>query len=243
MPDIPDEAPAANATRAEAAAPAPSAAPPAEERGPGPAAVAQRLAEQFPALFAPGQAKPLKLRIQADIQARWQTTPGATVSRRVLSIVLQRHTTSTAYLRAMSTATQRFDLDGQPVGELAQEHRAAAAAELERRRAIVAERRVAERSTGRAARRERPQQRQQHREQHAAQAAAQVQREAEGAERAERASLLRAFEATTLTRANFCALKGISEAELDVRLAIAREERAQRLAAIPRVAPARDNAR
>ncbi len=35
-----------------------------------PAQTAARLAELFPALFTPGQAKPLKLRIQADIQQR-----------------------------------------------------------------------------------------------------------------------------------------------------------------------------
>jgi ProP effector len=218
----------------------------AQERGPGPAAVAKLLAERFPAVFAPGQARPLKLKIQADIQARLETPP----SRKVLSIVLQRHTTSTAYLRAMGTATQRFDLDGQPAGELAEEHRQAAQVEVERRRAIVAERRAAEREAERAAQREqhREQQRDQRQQQRAeqqtqraaqqtqraAQAEALVQREAEGAERAGRATLLRAFETTTLTRANFCALKGIAEAGLDAALALAREERAQRLAAVPR---------
>jgi ProP effector len=210
-----------------------------EERGPGPAAVAKLLAERFPAVFAPGQARPLKLKIQADIQARLETPP----SRKVLSIVLQRHTTSTAYLRAMATATQRFDLDGQPAGELAEEHRSAAQAEVERRRAIVAEKRAAEREAERAVQREqqrdqqraqRQQQRAEQQTQRAAQAEAHAQREAEGAERAGRATLLRAFETTTLTRGNFCALKGIAEAELDAALALARDERAQRLAAVPR---------
>lgn len=221
------------------AAPAPTAdAAAPEERGPGPAAVAKLLAERFPVLFAPGQAKPLKLRIQADIQARLAEP----VSRKVLSIVLQRHTTSTAYLRAMSTATQRFDLDGQPAGELAEEHRSAATAEVERRRAIVAEKRAAERNAQREAQREqikaqRQEQRAQQREQRAAQVAAHAQREAEGADRAARANLLRAFETTTLTRANFCALKGIAEADLDAQLALAREERTQRLAALPRHEP------
>lgn len=43
----------------------------------------------------------------------------------------------------------------------------------------------------------------------------------------ERAALLRAFETTTLTRANFLALKGMSEADLDAALAQARQDREQ----------------
>lgn len=41
----------------------------------------------------------------------------------------------------------------------------------------------------------------------------------------ERALLLRAFESSTLSKANFCALKRITEAELDAALAQARAER------------------
>ena len=40
-----------------------------------------------------------------------------------------------------------------------------------------------------------------------------------------RAHLLRDFEATTLTRANFCALKGVADEELDGLLEIARGEK------------------
>ena len=100
---------------------------------------AARLAELFPALFAP-PVKPIKLRIQADVQMR---APGV-FSRRVLSVFLHRHTTSTAYIRALLAATNRFDLDGQPAGDISEEHRAAAVTEMERRRAIVQERRAAE---------------------------------------------------------------------------------------------------
>jgi hypothetical protein len=39
-----------------------------------------------------------------------------------------------------------------------------------------------------------------------------------------RADLLRAYETTTLTKANFCALKGWTEDALDQALALAREE-------------------
>jgi hypothetical protein len=40
--------------------------------------------------------------------------------------------------------------------------------------------------------------------------------------------VLRAYETTTLTRANFCALKGISDAALEAILVQARAEQGQR---------------
>jgi hypothetical protein len=46
----------------------------------------------------------------------------------------------------------------------------------------------------------------------------------------ERALLLRAFESSPLSKANFCALKRLSETELDAQLAQAREERGGRRA-------------
>lgn len=201
-PEVVDAAPAQAAAEPATgqAAPAAPAGPPAELS---PAATARRLAELFPALFA-GGARPLKLRIQADIQQR---APGV-FTRKSLSVFLHRHTTSTAYLRAVAQQPARLDLDGQPAGEIAEEHRAAAVAELERRRGIVQARREAEQ-----------------RQQREAEGQARV---AQAAERRERAALLRAFETTTLTRPNFCALKGLSEAQLDEQLALARQEAAER---------------
>lgn len=149
-----------------------------------PAASLQQLKALFPALFD-GPVKPLKLRIQADIQQR---APGQ-FSKQQLSAALRRLTGSTAYLVALSKGSQRFDLDGQPSGELAAEHREAAQAELARRRELHQQR-----------------------------------REQEQGERRQRAALLRAFQTTTLTRANFCALKGIDEAALDGVLAQAARE-------------------
>ena len=116
----------------------------------GPAAVAKALAEHFPLLFAAPRALPLKLRIQADIQTR---APGV-FTKKALSIFLHRHTTSTAYLRALVNIPTRHDLDGQPAGEVAEEHRVAATAEVERRRGIVDARRLAERDAQRQAYRE-----------------------------------------------------------------------------------------
>jgi hypothetical protein len=118
-----------------------------------PAACGARLAELFPALFGPeGPRKPIKLRIQADLQQR---APGL-FSRRVLGLFLSRYTTTSAYLRGLSTSPHRFDLDGQPAGEIAEEHRAAAVAELARRREIVDARRAAERAAAQANRPPRP---------------------------------------------------------------------------------------
>lgn len=171
-----------------------------------PAACALRLAELFPAVFTPGAPKPLKLRIQADVQQR---APGI-FTKKSLSIFLHRHTTSTAYIKALLNSPQRFDLDGQPAGEIAAEHREAASAELERRRASHEARRAAERDAQREV-------------QHKALDEARRARAAEDDQRRERDALIRAYETSTLTRANFCALKGLSEAELAALLALPRQ--------------------
>jgi rSAM/selenodomain-associated transferase 1 len=197
---------------AQAAAPAPAPASPADLS---PAACAARLAELFPALFGAGRALPIKLRIQNDIQQR---APGV-FTRKSLSPFLHRYTTSTAYLKALVNLPHRFDLDGAPAGDIDDVHRQAAATELERRRGLFEAKRVAERAAANEARR-------------AAEAAARQQHAAEDLARRDRAALLRAYESSTLTRANFCALKGIPEADLDGRLHQAwleREQRAQEM--------------
>jgi ProP effector len=189
-----------------------------------PAQCSARLGALFPALFRLQQPLPLKLRIQADIQAR---APGV-FTRKSLSGFLHRYTTGTPYLLALTRQTERFDLDGQPAGELAAEHREAAVTELARRRAIVEERRAAERA-----------------QQQQAQKAQREQQEADQQGRRERGLLLRAFETSTLTRANFCALKGLDDSGLDALLAQARQEAAERPAPAPQDQrpPRRDTAR
>lgn len=142
----------------------------------------------FPALFT-GAVKPLKLRIQVDIQER---APGV-FTKQALSAFFRRHTGSTAYLIAISKAPHRIDLDGQPAGEVSAEHRQIALDELARRRASQESR-----------------------------------RELEEQQRRNRAGLLRDFQTTTLTRANFCVLKGVAEEELDGLLDIARGEAEER---------------
>lgn len=215
IPTDPDAAPLPAPTTAAAAAPAALPdLPPAE--------CAARLAALFPAVFGAGGPQPLKLRIQADIQQR---SPGI-FTKKSLSAFLHRYTTGTAYIRALANAPQRVDLDGAPAGEVSDEHRQAAVAELERRRALHEARRAAEREAQRVAR-----QAQQAAHQAANQAAHKEerrQREAEDEGRQARAALLHAFETTTLTRANFCALKGLAEAELEATLVQARAEREQR---------------
>lgn len=152
-----------------------------------PAECARQLKERFPALFG-SSPKPLKLRIQADIQER---APGV-FTKQALSAFLRRYTGGTAYLIALSRAKHRFDLDGQPAGDLTDEHRQVADEELKRRRAVTDERRALEEQQW-----------------------------------LNRAHLLRDFEATTLTRPNFCALKGVEEDKLDGLLEIARKERTE----------------
>jgi sRNA-binding protein len=183
-------------------------------------AVGQLLATHFPALFA-GPARPLKLRIQADIQQR---VPGV-FTREQLSAFLRRHTGQTAYLSAMARGGQRIDLDGAPAGEIAAEHREAAATEVQRRRANQQARFEQEREALRQQREAVRQEREALRREQDA-----LHREQEQAMR-RRASLLHDYENTRLSAANFCALKGIDPAQLDTLLAQARQEASQRAAA------------
>jgi sRNA-binding protein len=277
--------PAASKAAETTAADAPAAAAAGDMS---PAACGARLTELFPALFAapgaPGPVKPIKLRIHADIQAR---APGV-FTKRVLSLFFSRYTTSNAYLKALVNAPHRFDLDGEPAGEIAAEHRQAATEELARRHALAAERRAAQRppprreapvaegdaaqgeqraprsedrrgpppdarTTERPPRSPRPPQAPRSRDGLRPERAADPQlpqgpdrpphhARPKSAPRArdtappaatlptdpaqrERATLLRSFESSPLSKANFCALKGITEAALDAALAQAQAER------------------
>jgi ProP effector len=160
---------------------------------------ASELGQRFPALFG-GGFKPLKLRIQADIQER---APGV-FGKQALSAFLRRYTGSTGYLVAMTKSPHRLDLDGRPSGEVSPEHRQAAMTELARRRALHQ---------------------------------AHIEQMQEG--RRMRAGLLRDFEHTTLTPANFCALKGIAPQLLDALLATARQEAREQ--GLPMARPANGN--
>ena len=175
-----------------------------------PAACALQLKQLFPALFA-GMAKPLKLRIQADIQAR---APGL-FTKQLLSVVLRRYTGSHSYLVALTQATHRFDLDGAPAGELSPEHKQAAIDELLLRRTAQREAHRSQRQT---------QSDQQKDTQRISQRDEAASRALEQQKRYNRATLLRDFENTTLTPANFSALKGLTVEAMGGYLATAREE-------------------
>jgi ProP effector len=185
-PAEPDPTDAPSSEQPEAAASSTGEAGPTEKREP--ADAGPRLRALFPALFG-NPPKPLKLRIQQDIQQR---APGQ-FSKQALSAFLRRHTGSHGYLVALANAKTRFGLDGEAAGEVSAEHRQAAVEELARRRA------------NRQARVELDEQ-----------------------QRRNRATLLRDFETTTLTRANFCALKGVPVDELDGLLERARHEAQER---------------
>ena len=170
--------PAPTPTRSPGTTPEPTPARPL------PADCGPALKQRWPKLFT-GAPKPLKLRIQLDIQER---APGV-FTKPALSAFFRRYTGSTSYLQAVAHAPHRFDLDGEPAGEISAEHRKVALDELARRRAN-----------------------------HEARRALEIE------QRRNRAGLLRDFERTTLTRANFCALKQVAEDELDGLLEIARRE-------------------
>jgi ProP effector len=192
--ELPATEPVAPDVVAETAVPDAVAAPTPKPAELSPAACAQQLKQRFPALFT-GAPKPIKLRVQIDIQAR---APGV-FTKNALSAFFRRYTGSTSYLLAVANGKQRFDLDGQPQGDISDEHRQIATDELTRRRANHA----------------------------AAQTANREAEELQEQKRRNRAQLLHDYERTTLTRANFCVLKGVAEAELDGYLATAREEAAQ----------------
>jgi ProP effector len=191
-----------------------------------PAECAALLAARFPAVFGKDVHRPLKLRIAADIQ---QEMPN-TFTKRALSAFLHRHTTSTQYLKALANEPNRYDLNGAAAGEVSAEHRQAAADEVQRRRTMQQQRRTGAIESQRKA--------------EAAQRDAEIaRREADGKERAARARVLRAFETSNLTRANFCTLMGVADAELDGLLAQARDERQRHAVAAAPAAPRSPNAR
>lgn len=160
---------------------------------------ADQLRQRHPALFD-GPPKPVKLRIQHDIQER---NPGV-FSKQTLAAFFRRYTNSGAYLKAIVRGTHRYDLDGQPAGEISDEHRQVAETALKERQARIDAQRAEERAKARE------------------------QERAADHERLQRAALLRDFETTTLTRENFCALKGVPFDQLDVLLATARQEKTER---------------
>jgi ProP effector len=93
---------------------------------------AAALKQLFPALFG-GPPKPIMLKVQQAIEAR---APGR-FTKKALSLFLARWTGGTGYLIGLTKSEHRFDLDGQPAGEISAEHREAAQKLLKERRERV----------------------------------------------------------------------------------------------------------
>jgi ProP effector len=71
---------------------------------------------------------PLEIGIDKQLIARMPE-----LERKTVRIALGLHTNSTRYLKAMAKATARFDLDGNPAGEVPQAHRSHATEALRER--------------------------------------------------------------------------------------------------------------
>lgn len=95
-----------------------------------PRALLQRLQAASPAFR---DCKPLALKIDASILERFPD-----FDRKSLRAALRMHTASTRYLKAVERATARFDLDGNPAGEVTEEQRTHASTTLKERFAAVA---------------------------------------------------------------------------------------------------------
>ncbi|PTD97400.1 ProQ/FINO family protein [Pseudothauera lacus] len=92
--------------------------------------------------------RPLAIRIDAAIHERFPE-----FSRKALRAALRLHTASTRYLKAVEKGEQRFDLDGNPAGEVSAEQRSHAATLLKERFAKVAQQQRAKREAEEAERR------------------------------------------------------------------------------------------
>ncbi|ENO90034.1 ProQ/FINO family protein [Thauera linaloolentis] len=115
---------------AEAPALSPSAEGAVPQQRIEPRALLQSLQKAFPAFR---DCKPLALKIDASIVERM---PG--IDRKSLRAALRMYTASTRYLKAVERSQQRFDLDGQPVGEVTDEQRTHASTTLKERFAAIA---------------------------------------------------------------------------------------------------------
>jgi ProP effector len=102
-------------------------------------ATLDKLAETY-AVFR--DCKPLALGIHKVLLER-QPELGKDAIRKAL----HSHTASTRYLKSLATADQRFDLDGQPTGEVTEEQRKQALVEVKERIKKANEKRKAEEAT------------------------------------------------------------------------------------------------
>mgnify|MGYP000535301633 FL=1 len=79
------------------------------------------LCELFPACFiSDGEARPLKIGIFQDLAAR--LADDDKISKTLLRSALRQYTSSWRYLHGLRPGVLRVDLDGNPAGELTEEH-------------------------------------------------------------------------------------------------------------------------
>ena len=98
------------------------------------------IAERFPKCFIlEGEAQPLKIGIFQDLSERLSDDPK--VSKTQLRAGLRQYTSSWRYLHGVKPGASRVDLDGNPCGELEEEHIEHAKTTLDESKAKVAARR------------------------------------------------------------------------------------------------------
>ncbi|MGL9734991.1 MAG: RNA chaperone ProQ [Symbiopectobacterium sp.] len=108
------------------------------------------LAEWFPLCFTTeGDTRPLKIGIFQDIVTRVSETDS--VSKTQLRSALRLYTSSWRYLYGIKLGAQRVDLDGNPCGELEQQHVDHARKQLEEAKARVQAQRAEQQAKRRAA--------------------------------------------------------------------------------------------
>lgn len=108
---------------------------------PSPFQTARALLKELQANFAVlRDCMPLAIGIDKQLIARQPD-----LNRKALRIALGMHTNSLRYLKVMKKATARFDLDGNPAGEVTEEQRVHAAKVLDERLKKDAEQRKAQR--------------------------------------------------------------------------------------------------
>ncbi|MDY4280526.1 MAG: RNA chaperone ProQ [[Pasteurella] mairii] len=103
------------------------------------------LAEKFPRCFSlEGEAKPLKIGLFQDLAEA--LADDERVSKTQLRQALRQYTSNWRYLHGCKPGAVRVDLNGEPCGELAQEHAEHAAKQLAEAKAKMAEKRALEKA-------------------------------------------------------------------------------------------------
>ena len=113
------------------------------------------LAEKFPLCFSlEGEAKPLKIGLFQDLSEALKDDER--VSKTQLRHALRQYTSNWRYLHGCKVGAVRVDLQGNPAGELEQEHADHAAQQLAEAKVLFAQKRAAEKAANPATEKKRP---------------------------------------------------------------------------------------